>query len=123
MKCWSTLSKNSADTESKFVQDATRVLSPYMTESLWENLMKTNSHVNFELISKEDQQHGNTVLFEVPIVVSIGTGASITVDGKTVEESKKGIQTFLFNGAFHDSSLVKRIILVRVCGSSAALTK
>ena len=103
-KCWAALSKNSANMDSKFVIDGGRVLEPYVTDSLWDNLDRIQGHANFELISKNDQAHGNIVSREVPIIVSLGSGSKVTIKSGTVVKDSTSKKIFVDFFGFRDTS-------------------
>ena len=71
---WTITSKNSADCNSEFVQDAIRLMTPHMTSHLVNDMAKNHIHFCCEMISQKDQVHGARVLTETPIVTAIGKG-------------------------------------------------
>ena len=72
---WTATSKNSADSNSEFVQDAARLFSPFCSTKLVRNLNNQNLHICAEMMSKKDQKHGALVLQETPVVTCIGKGS------------------------------------------------
>jgi len=80
VKYWTATSKNSASSESPFVQDAARLFSPFMTESLIDELINKQLHLCAEMMSFNDQVHGSRVYTETPIVTAIGKGSFLSTD-------------------------------------------
>lgn len=71
---WTITSKNSADSKTDFVQDAIRLMTPFMNTNLVSDMVKNNLHFCCEMMSKKDQVHGSRVFTETPIVTAIGKG-------------------------------------------------
>lgn len=73
-KYWTVTSKNSATSESPFVQDARRLFEPFITDEVVNIMLEKRLHICAEMISKNDQVHGSRVLSESPVVTAIGSG-------------------------------------------------
>ncbi|XWV25874.1 T4 1 superfamily RNA ligase [Tupanvirus soda lake] len=73
-KYWTITSKNSANCESQFIQDAKRLFDRYITKELVNKMIDSKLHICAEVMSKNDQVHGSRVLSESPIVTAIGSG-------------------------------------------------
>lgn len=101
-KYWTTLSKNSANTEKRkydtliFPSDMARIISKYITIDLIKALEKAGAHVCGEVMSKNDQCHGAEVLNEDWIVTTIGKGCQLDlVENRVVNPPEKGYTKFL----------------------------
>jgi len=100
-KYWTTLSKNSANTQKRedssliFPSDMARIISKYITIGLINALEKTGAHVCGEVMSKNDQCHGSEVLNEDWIVTTIGEGCELDlVKSRLVNPPEKGYTKF-----------------------------
>ena len=72
---WTACSKNAADHELMFVQDAKRLFEPFITPTLVANMIAKKLHLCAEMISLQDEVHGARVLKETPIVTVVGTSS------------------------------------------------
>lgn len=77
---WTVTSKNSGSSDSKFVQDAYRIISPFMTPGVIADMYDQNLHFCCEVMSQNDQTHGARVLKESFIITAIGTGCTYYFD-------------------------------------------
>jgi hypothetical protein len=71
---WIACTKNSAHSPSSMVQDAARIFRQFVTPSLIAAMHEQQLHLNAELMSFADQNHGAAVLRECPVVTSVGRG-------------------------------------------------
>lgn len=73
---WTVTSKNSAHFDTKFVQDAKRIVEPYVTTQLVQRMVNDNIHICAEIMSKIDQTHGTRVFTEAPVITCVGQSAN-----------------------------------------------
>jgi len=78
---WTCCSKNSADKDSKFVQECHRLFAPFVTDMVIYDMIAENRHVCAEIMSKNDQKHGAVVIMETPVITSIGSGCRFVMNG------------------------------------------
>jgi shikimate kinase len=76
-KYWTVTSKNSADYNSEFVQNAKRIFEPYMTTKLIDQMIFDKIHICAEVMSKTDQVHGTRVFKEAPVITCVGQSSDI----------------------------------------------
>lgn len=96
---WTICSKNSADGESKFIQDAYDVIHDSMT-SLTDTMIKDKLHICGELMSVNDQCHGTQIIQEAFIVTTIGTGHTTNIG--TVYAKPDKFVNFMSNNELSD---------------------
>jgi len=69
---WTVTSKNSANCNSKFIKEASRLYEPHITKTLIDRMIQDGLHLCSETMSFCDQVHGARVLKETIVVTCIG---------------------------------------------------
>lgn len=80
---WTVLSKNSANYNSPFVQEAKKLFEPFVTVQLLEQRGTTWCA---EILSQTDQTHGSCVLLETPVTTCISRGSFFDITQDTTSE-------------------------------------
>lgn len=99
---WACVTKNSADKNSSFVQDCERIfLSGIpMIAQFTKAYACENCHICFEVMSKNDQTHGEIVHKEATVVTSIGSGPIYFLNDQS--------ENILINNTFVDFSSLRK---------------
>lgn len=93
--CWTATSKNSANSNSIFIQDAKRLFAPQVTPELLSTLNTRGLHICAEGISFQDQTHGAVVIKEAAVVTAIGQGRTFLLSaGREIVVPKTFVDFF-----------------------------